>query len=72
MATLEAVRRSKPITSARERSFEKTRGKIKRGWQLYLMLLIPLINSTSFFSKPPLKVYNIRGKWYAPNLKNPF
>jgi len=42
MATLEAVRCSKPITSARERSFEKTRNRIKHSWQLYLMLLIPL------------------------------
>lgn len=42
MATLDAVQRSQPTTSARKRSFEKTWGKIIRGWQLYLMLLIPL------------------------------
>jgi ABC-type polysaccharide transport system permease subunit len=42
MATLDAVQRSQPTTSARNRSLKTTWGKIIRGWQLYLMLLIPL------------------------------
>jgi hypothetical protein len=42
MATLDTVRRSQPTTTSRKRSLENTWGKIKRGWQLYLMLLIPL------------------------------
>jgi len=42
MATLEAVRRSKPIKVPGSDPLKKTWGKIKRGWQLYLMLLIPL------------------------------
>jgi multiple sugar transport system permease protein/putative aldouronate transport system permease protein len=42
MATLDATRRSQPTTGDTKRSLEKTWVKIKRGWQLYLMLLIPL------------------------------
>jgi len=42
MATLDAFRGSQSTTSTRKRSLENTWGKIKRGWQLYLMLLIPL------------------------------
>ena len=42
MSTLDAVRRSQPTTGLTKRSLESTWGKIKRGWQLYLMLLIPL------------------------------
>ena len=42
MATLDAVRRSQPTAITRKRSLKNTWGKIKRGWQLYLMLLIPL------------------------------
>lgn len=42
MATLDAVKRSQPIKSHKMWSLEKTWPKVKRGWQLYLMLLIPL------------------------------
>lgn len=42
MTILNAVRRSQLTASTRTQSFEKTWGKVKRGWQLYLMLLIPL------------------------------
>ena len=42
MAILDAVQRNQPATSARRRSLVKTWARIKRGWQLYLMLLIPL------------------------------
>jgi putative aldouronate transport system permease protein len=42
MSTLDTVRLSQPKTGHSKRSVEITWGKIKRGWQLYLMLLIPL------------------------------
>jgi putative aldouronate transport system permease protein len=42
MTTLDAILRRKPTTSVPRRSLEKSWVKIKRGWQLYLMLLIPL------------------------------
>jgi putative aldouronate transport system permease protein len=42
MASLDAVQRSQDTRSDRMRSFEKTWSKVKRGWQLYVMLLLPL------------------------------
>ena len=42
MTILDAVRCSQLTASTRTQSLEKTWGKVKRGWQLYLMLLIPL------------------------------
>lgn len=42
MSTLDTVRLSQPTTGHVKRSVEITWSKIKRGWQLYLMLLIPL------------------------------
>ena len=43
MAIIDAVRRSQSTAITRKRSLINTWGKIKRGWQLYLMLLIPLV-----------------------------
>jgi ABC-type polysaccharide transport system permease subunit len=42
MAALDATRRSQPTIGDTKRSLETIWLKIKRGWQLYLMLLIPL------------------------------
>jgi putative aldouronate transport system permease protein len=42
MAVLDAVQRNQPTPSTRKRSLVRTWGRIRRGWQLYLMLLIPL------------------------------
>lgn len=42
MSTLDTVRRSQPTIGDTKQSLKKTWGKVKRGWQLYLMLLIPL------------------------------
>jgi putative aldouronate transport system permease protein len=42
MATLDSLQRSQPPISSKWRSLVITLGKIKRGWQLYLMLLFPL------------------------------
>jgi multiple sugar transport system permease protein/putative aldouronate transport system permease protein len=42
MATLDVVQRNQPKPQETKRSLIKTWGKVKRGWQLYLMLLIPL------------------------------
>jgi ABC-type polysaccharide transport system permease subunit len=43
MATSDAVHRNHHGNSEMLRSMVKTWGKVKRGWQLYLMLLIPLV-----------------------------
>ncbi len=43
MATLDAVRSNQSRISDSKRSLVNNWGKIKRGWQLYLMLLIPLV-----------------------------
>jgi multiple sugar transport system permease protein/putative aldouronate transport system permease protein len=42
MSTLDTVRISQSTSSQSKQSLEKTWGKIRRGWQLYLMLLIPI------------------------------
>src|SRR5690242_16963319 len=42
MASVDVVRRGQPTTGDSKRSLENTLARIKRGWQLYLMLLIPL------------------------------
>ena len=42
MATLDATWRSRPTKNAMMLSLEKAWAKMKAGWQLYLMLLIPL------------------------------
>ncbi len=42
MATVDAVPRNHPIKGDMVQSMAKTWGKMKRGWQLYLMLLIPM------------------------------
>ena len=42
MAIVDAVKRSQPTNRNKTWSLARTWGKMKRGWQLYLMLLIPL------------------------------
>jgi multiple sugar transport system permease protein/putative aldouronate transport system permease protein len=42
MATFDAVRRNQPTTRNSKQSLKNTWAKAKRGWQLYVMLLIPL------------------------------
>ncbi len=67
MATVDAVPRNHPIKGDMVQSMAKTWGKMKRGWQLYLMLLIPLA-WLAIFQYWPMYGAQIAFRNYMPGL----
>ncbi len=67
MASLDAVQRSQPTKNDMMRSLEKTWGKMKRSWQLYVMLLIPLA-WLAIFQYWPMYGAQIAFRNYMPGL----